>query len=230
VPGHRVPVVRDHNSAVLVCQIEKLWIFLSTQPGGLDIEDVDGRFTSEQALDDIGVDVLIRQEADCHVRFKSICRRAASRRANNSGVCWLSGGMDISISRSPTAIYSSIVFRSQGSRQSHRKDARASASETIGRFFPESRLPGNEPRLNRAIRKSLRYRGRRSAVQCSWKPNTPQQIPNSSLTIHRPNATGCHELAEPYFCSLRIAWNMASSMSTSTLQPAGSMKGFRPLF
>src|SRR5437016_3120818 len=110
MPRHRAPVVRDQNSALLICQFEKRRVLHSSQPGSLHIEDIDGRLAEKQALDDADVDVLIRQEADAHVRFKPICRRAASRRAYSSGACWLSGGMDRWSSRSPSAIYSLMVF------------------------------------------------------------------------------------------------------------------------
>jgi hypothetical protein len=57
----------------------------SPQSGRLDVEYVNGRFTSAQAFDDSNPEILIRQEADCHARFRPICRRAVSRRANSSG-------------------------------------------------------------------------------------------------------------------------------------------------
>ena len=37
--------------------------------------------------------IFIRQEADAHARLEPICRRAASRRANNSGFDSLRAGI-----------------------------------------------------------------------------------------------------------------------------------------
>ena len=76
----------------------------------LHIEDVDGRFTRAQTLDNVSVEVLIRQKTDGHVRFEPIFSRAACRRANSSGFDWLSGGKDRSSSRWPSAMYSLTVF------------------------------------------------------------------------------------------------------------------------
>jgi len=94
MPRHRAPVVRDHNPSLLGCEFEKRWVLRSLQPGRLHIQDVDGGFAGAKTLDNAGFEIFIRQEADAHVRFKPICRRAASRRANSSGACWLNGGTD----------------------------------------------------------------------------------------------------------------------------------------
>ena len=82
---HRPSIMRDQDSVLLSCKIEECRIGGSSQTGILDVEDINGRLTRAQALRDVGVEVLIRQEADGHTRFEPICRRAASRRAKRSG-------------------------------------------------------------------------------------------------------------------------------------------------
>ena len=71
-----------------------------------------------------------------------------------------------------------------------------------------------------------------------WQKRPERDCPWTSLRIserRRPIAevdrkTLPRYLLEAFCCSFKIAWNMASSMSASTLQPAASMNGFTPPF
>src|SRR5262249_19524859 len=110
IPRHRASVVRDQNSALLGCKFEERGIFGPSQLGALHIQDVNGGLANAKSLDNAGLEILIRQEADRHVRFEPNCWRAASRRANSSGFVSLSGRTLRSNSRSTSAKNSSIGF------------------------------------------------------------------------------------------------------------------------
>jgi len=83
-------------------QIQYDRILFPEHTGGLGIKDVNGRLARPQAIDNTSVEILIREEANGHLRFGERCRRAASKRAKSSGFVWLSRGAD-SNSRSPSA-------------------------------------------------------------------------------------------------------------------------------
>ncbi len=101
--------MRDHESILLRRKVEQHRILRASQAGILNVENVDTRLTGPQAFDDIGVKVLISQEADRQVRFDAICRRASCRRAKRSGFVSLRGTSDRSISRWLSARYSLTV-------------------------------------------------------------------------------------------------------------------------
>src|SRR3989442_986732 len=107
--GHRTAVVSDQDAVLLRRQFEENRIFRPSQACTLDIQNVDGRLTRPQTVDDACLEILIRQESDGHARFERISRRAACNRANNSGFDWLSGGTVRSNSRSLSARYSRIA-------------------------------------------------------------------------------------------------------------------------
>lgn len=107
---HRIAVLRDQNSTLFGRDFEERRIFGPSQPGALHLHDVEGRFARTQTLDDAVPEILIRQEADGHVRFELSCSRAASRRANSSGFVSFNGRTLRSNSRSTSAKKSSIRF------------------------------------------------------------------------------------------------------------------------
>ena len=95
--------MRDQDAVLLSGKVQSGGVRFSAQASFLDIKYVDCRFTRPEAIDDIRVEILIREEADRHVRFEAICRRGTSRRAKRSGFVWLSGIADCSSSCSPSA-------------------------------------------------------------------------------------------------------------------------------
>jgi len=60
-------------------------------------------------VDDIGVEILIRQRADGHARFEPVFSPAAGKRANSSGFGWLRGGTVRSSSRCALVMYSLTI-------------------------------------------------------------------------------------------------------------------------
>jgi len=64
---------------------------------------IDGGLASAETPNYVDVEILIRQEADSHVRFEPVCCRAAISRAKSSGFDSLSGGTNRSNSRSTSA-------------------------------------------------------------------------------------------------------------------------------
>ena len=93
---------------------------------------------------------------------------------------------------------------------------------------------GSNPLPSTKFFNYLRFRSRRQSVICSGAcaittPVTPARGLVSSLAF-RLGASPARYWLTAFCCSSRIAWNMASSMSTSPLQPAASMKGFRAPF
>ena len=63
MPRHRIPVVADQDPILLGRKCEERRIFGSSQAGALYIQHVDGWFAITQTLDDVDVDILVRQEA-----------------------------------------------------------------------------------------------------------------------------------------------------------------------
>jgi hypothetical protein len=78
IARHGPTVVCDQDSVLLGRKFQQNWIFRASESGSLDIQDVDGWFARQQATNDVGVEVLIRQKADRHDRLVTIPRRAAS--------------------------------------------------------------------------------------------------------------------------------------------------------
>jgi hypothetical protein len=52
-------------------------------------------------VDDIGVEILIRQKADGHARFEPVFSPAAGKRANRSGFGWLRGALFVRVHAVP---------------------------------------------------------------------------------------------------------------------------------
>ncbi|MGD0298336.1 MAG: hypothetical protein ABSE86_14625 [Bryobacteraceae bacterium] len=72
--------MRYQNPVLLSGEVQWDRVGFPTQVSFLDIKDIDRRLARAETIDDIGVEILIREEADSHFRFEAICRRAASRR------------------------------------------------------------------------------------------------------------------------------------------------------
>ncbi len=73
---HRVSVVCDQNAVLLSREFQERRVIRSAESASLHIEDVDGRLARPQPLDDVGVEVFIRQEPNRHARFKMPWLRA----------------------------------------------------------------------------------------------------------------------------------------------------------
>jgi hypothetical protein len=92
----------DYKPVLQRRQFEECLILVARRACLLDVQTIDRRFPQPQPVDNVGIEILIRQEADSHERFEPVCRRAASIRAKSSGFTWLSGSAVRSSSRSPS--------------------------------------------------------------------------------------------------------------------------------
>jgi hypothetical protein len=61
VASHGATVMRDENPTLLRRKSEEIRIFRSAQTGGLDIKDIDCRLPGAKTVDDVRVEVFVRE-------------------------------------------------------------------------------------------------------------------------------------------------------------------------
>ena len=69
---HRPPIVCNDNAVLSSGKFEERRIFDAASSGSLYVKDVDSGFPRLETVNQIGINVFIRQETDSHLRLNSI--------------------------------------------------------------------------------------------------------------------------------------------------------------